>query len=531
MSDAYHNGRAKGGQGKTGGHRVPDTARQIAVQGPIVRRQAGRFGLAASLCLLPILLGSCGNTRSVASDATQIEGFRAGVVADEPRAALIGRTMISNGGNAADAVVAAYFAMSVTLPSAAGLGGGGICIAHNADETTTDIIDFLPRAAAAGTVAVPGNVRGMAALNARYGKLQFAALVGPAESLATTGTPISKALARDLQQYGELLTEDPTLQATFTRLDGTQLGEGDNMRPVDLAASLGQIRAQGVNAFYSGLLGQKLVEGAQAIGAPLTIDDLRNYKVAIYPPLETEFTDLSLYVAPPPASGGVITAQAAAMLSGADNSPAGQAAVSRQIMSARSAWMQPDGSAQGAPAELLSPDKVKALAAQSSIALPQENTSAASIVAIDSDGIAVACTFTMNAPFGAARAALGTGIVLAPAPNDQGVGYSTLSPVMLASKYNGEVYFLGGAGGGAPGALAEGLVLDGVMRRAMPLDQAMQLSRAYDDGTQQIDESAGVHIGRLNAIFCARGAPSDPDSCQLRNDYRGNGLAAILGEE
>ena len=69
------------------------------------------------------------------------------------------------------------------------------------------------------------------------------------------------------------------------------------------------------------------------------------------------------------------------------------------------------------------------------------------------------------------------------------------------------------------------------MQRAMPLDQAMQLPRAFDAGDQRFDENAGVRIGRLNAIFCGGGVPSDPDSCQLRNDYRGNGLASILGEE
>lgn len=530
MSGVYHNGQPETGQPQTGAHDRAARHRRFAAAPDNVRR-AGAVALTAVALLPTLLLGSCGSTRSVASDATQIDGFRAGVIADEPRAALIGRTVIANGGNAADGVVAAYFAMSVTNPAAAGLGGGGICIAHNAEEKTTDVIDFLPRAAKAGAVAVPGNVRGMAALNARYGKAQFSSLVGPAEGLATTGVPVSKGLARDLQQYGQLLTDDPTLRASFTKLDGTLLGESDNLRPVDLAASLGQIRAQGVNAFYSGLLGQKLVEGAQAIGAPLTIDDLRGYKVQIYAPLETQFTDISLYVVPPPASGGVMTAQAVAMFDGADNSPAGQIAVSRQIMQARSVWMQPDGLAAGNPADLLSAGAVKELSARAGMALPQENTSAASIVAVDSDGVAVACAFTMNAPFGAARAAQGTGIVLAPAPNDQGVGFSTLSPVMVASKFNGQVYFAASGSGGAPAAVSEALLLDAVMRRAMPLDQAMQLPRAFDSGDQQVDEQSGVRIGRINAIFCAEGNPSDPDSCQLRNDYRGYGLASILGQE
>jgi gamma-glutamyltranspeptidase/glutathione hydrolase len=486
MSDAHHNG-----QEMTGKHRL--------------KGGDGRnWGIAAVLCLLPVVLGSCGNTRSVASDATQIDGFRAGVVADEPRAALIGRTVISNGGNAADGVVAAYFAMSVTMPSAAGLGGGGICIAHDAEEKITDVIDFLPRAAAGGQVAIPGNVRGMAALNARYGKLPFASLVGPAESLALTGAPVSKALAREFQEFDAVLREDPAVSAVFHGIDGAPLRDGENFRQTELGTSLGQVRAQGVNGFYSGLLGQKLAEGAQALGAPLTIDDLRNHKVQIYPPVDTPFTDLSLWTPAPP-SGGSLVAQAIGLLSG-DTSPAAQANISRQLVPAR-------GQELG-------------------IGAATENPSAASVVAIDSDGVAVACAFTMNAPFGAARMAQGTGIILAPAPNDQGIGFSALAPVMVGSKFNGEIYFLSAAAGGAPGALAEALVLDAVMRRAQPLDQAMQLPRAYDSGAgDSFDESSGVWLGRLNAIFCTRGSPAVPDTCQLRNDYRGSGLASILGTD
>ncbi len=526
MSVDHHIGQAM--TGKQGSF-----ARRIAGKAPNGRksRRIAAMGMSLAALLPTLLTGGCGSTRSVASDATQIDGFRAGVVADEPRAALIGRTLIANGGNAADGVVAAYFALAVTYPSAAGLGGGGICIAHNADEKTTDVIDFLPRAAAGGAVAVPGNVRGMAALNARYGKLPFASLVSPAEGLATTGSPVSKSLARDLAQYGQLLAEDPTLQATFTKLDGSMLGEGDNMVPVDLAASLGQIRAQGVNGFYSGLLAQKLVDGAQAVGAPLTIDDLRNFKVAIYQPAMTDYTDLTLFVPPPPASGGLLAAQAAAAFNGADNSPAGQIAISRELMAARASWMQAGGDSKVPAEDLLDLGKVKAMAAQSGLPLAQENTSSTSVVAVDSDGVAVACSFTMNAPFGAARSAQGTGITLAPAPNDQGVGFSALAPMILASKYNGELYFVSGGAGGAPAAVAQGLVLDAVMRRSLPLDQAMQLPRAFDSGDQQVSEANGLRIGRLNSIFCSQGAPSDADSCQLRNDYRGYGLASILGED
>ena len=105
MSLAYHNGRTQSGKVRHSRPSLPST------------------GTALAAILLPILLGSCENTRSVASDATQIQGFRAGVVADEPRAALIGRTVISGGGNAADGVVAAEAMVELVLVDGVGAPG------------------------------------------------------------------------------------------------------------------------------------------------------------------------------------------------------------------------------------------------------------------------------------------------------------------------------------------------------------------------------------------------------------------------
>src|SRR5271154_7133257 len=118
-------------------------------------RNAGRPRQLRKLALAAVLLlGACGRSETDratedAANAANPAGYRPGkmglsgivasgsfaaVSADESRAAEIGREILQNGGNATDAAAAMYFALAVTLPSAAGLGASGACIVHD-DKT------------------------------------------------------------------------------------------------------------------------------------------------------------------------------------------------------------------------------------------------------------------------------------------------------------------------------------------------------------------------------------------------------------
>ncbi|HEY1383067.1 MAG TPA: gamma-glutamyltransferase [Dongiaceae bacterium] len=505
-----------------------------------------------------------------AGELYTVDNFYGGIVADEPRAALVGRETLSAGGNAADAVVAAYFVMSATMPSTAGLGGGGVCIVHRGEEDkiASEVLEFLPRAAAGGLVAIPGSVRGMAALSARYGKLPWAQLVAPAETIAQTGEATSRALAHDVALAEKKLRADPQMAALFTRADGGMLAEGDNLRQPELAGVLGQIRAKGSNEFYSGVVGQQLVAGAQAIGAPLTIEDLRGFQAKFDKPLQIPWGDQNIYLPQPPAAGGVAVAQMLKAIDAAGDKDriALLADASMRITADRAQWMDPTGEAKQ-PADGLVSDQHMAQLMQghqsgratpaASLPFPAqrlpENPFAASIVAVDKEGLGVACNFTMNALFGAGRIAQGTGVILSPAPSDKGFGFSALAPMIMANDNNGELYYVAAASGASPGAgiagaIAEADLLYAITEERVPLETAMLRARVYhgadpdvayfdvsgEDNPSSALSGAGYQteqreaLGRINAIFCPGGTPTKPDTCQLRNDYRGNGLATLV---
>ena len=562
----HHIGRGPSGKANTPLVRAGRTGRH-----PAPRRACGRpwtrtLGIAAGLVGAVLAVAACSRGGAqYAGELFSVDNFYGGIVADEPRAALVGRDILSGGGNAADAVVATYFVMSATMPSTAGLGGGGICIVHRAedDKITSEVLDFLPRAAAGGVVAIPASARGMSALSARYGKLPWAALVSPAESIAQTGEATSRALAHDIALGERKLRADPQMAALFTRADGSMLGEGDNLRQPQLSGVLGQIRAKGPNELYGGVLGQQLAAAAQEIGAPLTIEDLRGFQAKFYEPFAIEWGDQKVFLPQPPAAGGVSLAQMLKILDQADddNRAVLLADASQRLTADRAQWMDGSGEITHPVDDIISDQHVAQVMqghqpghATPATSLPfpaqrvPENPYAASVVAVDADGLGVACNFTMNALFGAGRIAQNTGVILAPAPSDRGFGYSALAPMIWANNNNGELYYASAASGGLAGVLAQAEVFYAVTRDRVPLETAVIRPRVYhgvdpdvvyydvsgEENPASALSAAGYQVeqreglGRVNAIFCLRGTPTDPDSCQLRNDFRGNGLATLV---
>lgn len=537
------------------------------------RRVARQSAVAVAALSLALGVAACSGDKATPQGSLgYIEGFLGGVVADEPRAALIGRDILSAGGTAADAATAMYFTLAVTLPSRAGLGGGGVCLAFDVVSGKTEALDFTAQAPTVVTPgadrpsAIPANPRGFFALQARHGRLQWREVVASAEQLARFGHPVSRAFAQDLASVGPALLVDEGARVMFGSESGQTAREGDKITQLDLAATLGLIRARGVGPFYSGPYADNLVNAVSRAGGTLSIDSLRNYAPVWRDTVRVEVGSEVAHFAPPPAAASSQAAVILAMMledgSFDGNTEGGQvrllAETSLRSFSDREAWLNARGQGTLAAKELTAPDRIEGLLrgmrpeSRTSVAalVPSprdrhENPSATAFLAADGMGNAVSCVVTMNAAFGTGRVAPGSGILLAAAPSTDGRGPIGLAPMLVVNENSREFRFAAGASGGvaAPAALAG--VAARVLLDSQGLEAAVTAPRVHLSGDPDVTYhepalvagavatlSAAGHrlattptIGLVNAISCPDGLPTKPETCAMAVDPRGRGLA------
>lgn len=515
---------------------------------------------------LALLLSGCGSDVGGGLPAAAPEGFFGAVAGDEPRAALAAREILVQGGNAADAVVAYLFAATVTYPSAASLGGGGVCLVYDPVTNQVEALEFpATRSRASGPAAerptaVPGLPRGLYALNSRYGRLRFEQLIAPAEALARFGHPMSRTLADDLALVAPALLQDSSSRSVFAKRNKQPLAQGDDLVQLDLAATLSQIRTRGVGEFYGGMLARRLSDGVAAMGGTLDLAELRDYAPRWTSTAALPVGYRLVHAALPPATSGIAALELLRLLDADDRyADAGPPERVHLIVEAglrvqadRAAW-----SAGGDSAVILATDRLDGLmagyasdraTAPASFAdapvATTENPAATGVVAVDPFGQAAACVVTMNNLFGVGRMAPGLGIIMAAPPSSQP---QSLVPLIVANHNSSQVVFVGAASGGLAAVpalattMAEALLAEGSLDRAIAASRALHIGDpdlvVYEAGldAELRDGLAGAghtlrevpELGLVNAILCPEGLPANPESCTVATDPRGLGYAFI----
>lgn len=509
-----------------------------------------------------LLLQACGSDEDLRLEP--VPGFDGMVSTGEPNATLIGREILAQGGTVADAAVAISFALAVTYPSRLSLGGGGTCILHDREKQLTEALTFLPFSAPGGGVP-PGLARGLEALHARYGVLQWNQLVAPGENLARFGVKTSRALATDILAAQANLRQDPTAAAAFLP-NGQPLATGQPLQQTVLATTLSGIRTQGSALFLSGDTGPILARESSRLGLPLSEGDLRIRVPEYLVPLRIEYGSDYLYVTPPPAANGLVAAEMFQILQAvADYEDAAPnrrqhlfLEASAQSFADRSTWLASTAQNVFNASSVLDSGALSARLtgigegphkpASSLVPTPRqvvEPLAGTAFVIGDRYGNAIACSMTNNGLFGSGRIAASSGILLAAPPPDNLV----VSPVaaLITSIGTQRARLAVGASGGAAGATALArLVLD-LTEREMSLAEAMREVRTHhnglpdvafvedrlDGGTQQTLLELGHSLqrvpglGELQAWYCPEGILQVPELCSVETDPRGFGLSTL----
>ena len=509
-----------------------------------------------------LVLAACaGGSRGFDPEAGT--AFTGGAAADEPRATLIAEAILDRGGSAADAATALYFALTVTYPVAAGLAGGGACTVYDATSRTSESLSFLPgRAAAGGSVAIPGAVRGFALLHARFGRLRWPEVVLPAEALARFGYPVSRALVRRIEGSRIAGRADAALGDLVAPL-GAPIAESTEVEQSALAATLSRIRTRGGGDLYFGGLANDFFRGVAVAGGRVTADDLRAFRPAWQSSAEMRVgRDLVAYAGPAAPGGGRLGAAIwAALAAQSRYEDAGEPERLHLLAeaSARALASQARGEAPFAPngapngAGLLNgyePDR------HISVDLPVDlsawerpgDDGTTSFVVVDGQGSAVACGLTMNGAFGTGQMIPELGVVLAPPAADGPAGWPSaggdfLAPLIIVEEGPGGFVFVGAASGGPAAPIALSTAAIAVLTSEVTLRDAVSRPRLFQFARPDavfaettLDESARQSLrdrghavrlvspaGRVNAALCRSGATIP---CQFASESRGFGTAS-----
>ena len=404
----------------------------------------------------------------------------------DERATDIGLAVLSSGGNAVDAAVAANAVLTVTAQHMCGLGGDLFALVHagsgppavlnasgragsgaSASAVRSEGRQEIPHRGHLAAVTVPGCVDGWSALHHRYGTTPLAELLGPAIELAADGfepTPL-------------LVAASGLLDDVVGPHDFEDLVAGRTVIRTGIARTLEAIAGGGRGGFYRGEFGSALLELG---GGQFDIGDLDRSQAEWVDPLGARLRGRDVWTVPPNSQGYLsLAGSLIADTIGWPRDPDSPAWAHLGIEAARAAGFdRPDVLHDGADgATLLGPDRLAARAA----AIDPDRAAdwggtygdggTMYLCTADGSGMAVSLIQSNARDFGAHMTVGDTGVFL----HNRGIGFSledghpaelapgrrpphTLSPVLVTHPDGSLVAVLGTMGGDAQPQIVQQLL-------------------------------------------------------------------------
>ncbi|TXL71247.1 gamma-glutamyltransferase [Vineibacter terrae] len=259
---------------------------------------------------------------------------RGAVVAQNTLAAEVGARTLAQGGNAIDAAVTTAMAIGCVEPWMSGIGGIGYMVVWVAKERRAYVVDYGPIAArgldlktyaltggqAAGdlfgwppvvedrnikgyhSVAVPGQVDGMATALQRFGTWSWPQVMAPAIDLAERGMLCDWYATLMIASGAAQLAEFETSRATylpngFPPVVGWD-GAPPRIRLGQLARTLKRLSDAGPRDYYEGEIARRIIADLNAGGSPIGRDDLAGYHARVVDPVSFERNGAVIHTVP-----------------------------------------------------------------------------------------------------------------------------------------------------------------------------------------------------------------------------------------
>lgn len=246
------------------------------------------------------------------------------VTTSQPLAAQAGLQILQDGGNAADAAIAAAAVLGVVEPGSAGIGGDSFAIHYDAKtrefyglnsagwapaqwsadyfrQQGRDTQNGMPHTGI-DSVSVPGAVDGWDQLLRRFGSRDFRTVLEPAIRIAEEGFGVTEFIHATWKQKTSLLATNPDSAAVFLP-SGAPPALYEVFRNPDLARAYRALQQGGRDAFYTGEIAHAILRKSAQLGGALTSDDLAEFRAEWVEPLRSDYHGYTVHQLPPPNQG------------------------------------------------------------------------------------------------------------------------------------------------------------------------------------------------------------------------------------
>ncbi|KKK36194.1 gamma-glutamyltranspeptidase [Mesobacillus campisalis] len=266
------------------------------------------------------------------------KGAKGMVVSAHPVATDIGNQILKEGGNAIDAAVAVQFALNLGEPMMTGIGGSGFFMVHHSESNTTKIYDghskapkkahpemflddkgevipFKKRSTHATAVGVPGILAAMDAALQEHGTKELSDLIQPSIEAAENGIHVNFMLDWALKEF-EYRLNDQARELFLPK--GKALAEGDTYFKEHLVKTYRILQREGIKAFYEGEIAEAIVSTLKENGGFMELSDLKDYRPMIDEPVWCEYRGYKVASSNMPSAGGTTVLQILKLLEGFD---------------------------------------------------------------------------------------------------------------------------------------------------------------------------------------------------------------------